>query len=130
MRKQLKVIFSLIFVVAALTTGSLSAQDLVFTTKSGNKYHKKDCQHVKGKPDVASIALTKAKADRLEACKSCFTEDKKAAGTTTKDEKKPDSKANDAKSNTGDKKTNTKPDDKNKKEEKKTDTNKSTTGGK
>ncbi len=94
------IFLSLIFVFASLISGNVSAQDMVFITKNGTKYHKKDCQHVKGKADASSVALTKAKTDKLEACKVCFadaktaptTEDKKTTTTTNKTEKKDEKK--------------------------------------
>jgi len=52
---------------------SLTQPGKVYSTKSGNKYHKKDCITLKGKKVNTHGEQKKAKKKNLKACKVCHT---------------------------------------------------------
>ncbi|MBN2135042.1 MAG: thermonuclease family protein [Acidobacteria bacterium] len=43
----------------------------VFVTKSGEKYHRKDCGHIANSQDIEKITVEEAKKRGLEPCKTC-----------------------------------------------------------
>lgn len=45
---------------------------IVCVTKSGEKYHKPTCQHVKYKTNIRSLPLSEAEAQGYEPCSVCF----------------------------------------------------------
>ena len=47
-------------------------QEFVYITSSGNKYHKADCAHLKGKTNVNEINISEALSHGYMPCKSCF----------------------------------------------------------
>ena len=48
-----------------------SSEEIVYVTKTGEKYHKPDCQYVKGH-DVTSMPLLEAEEMGYEPCKVCW----------------------------------------------------------
>ena len=55
------------------TTNSPALNEFVFVTKSGNKYHKSDCFHIKNSYKI-EISLDDAIQSGYEPCKDCFDE--------------------------------------------------------
>lgn len=50
---------------------SFNSEEIVYVTKTGEKYHKPDCQYVKGH-DVTSMPLFEAEEMGYEPCKVCW----------------------------------------------------------
>ena len=48
-----------------------NATEIVVVTRTGDKYHLPDCQHVRGKDDVIELTKQKAIEAGYEACKIC-----------------------------------------------------------
>jgi hypothetical protein len=65
----------IIMILFVSTTILVSAQNVV-VTKGGDKYHKENCQYVKGKKDLTKMTLAEAKKKGLAACSVCFADDK------------------------------------------------------
>ena len=53
---------------------NINAEDAVYITKSGKKFHKQDCRLIKSR-DTNAISLEDAQAKKMSACKKCFAEE-------------------------------------------------------
>lgn len=53
---------------------SINAEDAVYITKTGKKFHKQDCRLIKSR-DTNVISLDDAQAKKMSACKKCFAEE-------------------------------------------------------
>jgi hypothetical protein len=52
-------------------SSQINEEDLVFVTRSGKRYHRKDCPVIR-KRDTSSISLAEAQAKGLKPCSKCF----------------------------------------------------------
>ncbi len=109
--KKLIIVLIVMFVGLSINTQAQT----VYVTKSGTKYHTKDCQHSKG---ATQMSLADAKAKKLTACNVCSATDKTKKGDD-KGKKKEDVKKNDDKKKDDKKKEEKKKDGEKKKEDKK-----------
>jgi len=57
--------------VSYTVTVDYSTEEYVYITKSGEKYHKENCPHIKGRK-TTGITLEEAEQLGYEPCKSCF----------------------------------------------------------
>lgn len=49
-----------------------SEVDVVYVTKSGSKFHKRNCRHIKNSDTIIDISIDKAIITGYEPCKDCF----------------------------------------------------------
>lgn len=56
---------------AASTSTDTGADDIVYVTKSGKKYHRQDCRTIAKSKGVVSMTRSQAEAQGLSACKVC-----------------------------------------------------------
>ena len=57
------------------TDANEDAEDLsetVYVTASGERYHKKNCRHIKKSKTVTTVSVSEAKKDGYTACKTCY----------------------------------------------------------
>jgi len=58
--------------MSPMPTSNLSSIDTVTATKKGTKFHKPDCQHVKGRSGTYELTRQDAIERGLEPCKTCL----------------------------------------------------------
>lgn len=56
---------------AASSSANTGADDIVYVTKSGKKYHRQDCRTIARSKGVVSMTRSQAEAQGLSACKVC-----------------------------------------------------------
>lgn len=69
--KRLKLIFLIVSFAFAFQA---TAQTTVFTTKTGQKYHKEDCRYLRKSKSKTTIKIAKVKG--YKACKVCVPREK------------------------------------------------------
>ncbi|MEI0492694.1 hypothetical protein R4J17_09655 [Brachyspira intermedia] len=57
------------FIIILMISANLIAQNVVYITKTGKKYHLQNCRTIKG--EAYKISLSEAKQKGYTACKVC-----------------------------------------------------------
>lgn len=70
--KSLILTLALVFAAFFSANETFAQVEMVYVTKSGDKFHKKDCHHLKGNTNLTSMELGKAKTGKYVACKGCY----------------------------------------------------------
>ncbi len=70
--KSLILTLALVFAAFFGANQTFAQVEMVYVTKSGDKFHKKDCHHLKGNTNLTSMELGKAKTGKYTACKGCY----------------------------------------------------------
>ena len=55
-----------------VTTGTPEQGETVYITRSGERYHKQNCYHIKNSTTVTAVPLSEAVGEGYTACKSCY----------------------------------------------------------